>query len=79
MKSFMNYGGDGDNAVIMKENLVIHPLFWHLKNSVEQVDEVPIAKREEMTSRKFYQEYLTMSLPVLVEDGCLNWDAVDKW
>jgi hypothetical protein len=47
----------------------VHPLFWHLRNAVHAVDEVPREKLEDLNPKRFYQEYLTMNLPVLVEDG----------
>jgi hypothetical protein len=48
---------------------VVHPLFWHLRNAVQQVESVPRANLADMTTKKFYQEYLTNNLPVVIEDG----------
>jgi hypothetical protein len=57
----------------------VHPLFWHLRNAVHAVDEVPREKLEELTPKRFYQEYLTMNLPVIVEDGAASWKATKTW
>lgn len=38
----------------VKEDVVVHPLFWHLRNAVQLVDEVPEYTLEEMTTKKFY-------------------------
>jgi hypothetical protein len=32
-----------------------------------------------MTTKRFYQEFLTNNLPVLVEDGAKEWQAIQKW
>jgi hypothetical protein len=43
------------------------------------VDSVPRLTLEQLTNKKFYMEYLTNSVPVLVEDGCSSWPAITKW
>lgn len=32
-----------------------------------------------MTTKKFYNEYLTKNIPVHISDGCKNWPATSKW
>ena len=34
LKSFMSMG-DGSGEMVIKEDVVVHPLFWHLRNAVE--------------------------------------------
>jgi hypothetical protein len=46
---------------------------------VQQVDTIPTAKLEQITTKVFYQQYLTNNLPLLVEDGCKDWPALKKW
>ena len=58
---------------------MVHPLFWHLRNAVQQVETIPRASLSEMTTKKFYQEYLTNNLPVVIEDGAKDWPAIKKW
>ena len=40
---------------------------------------MPRAKLDDMTTKKFYQEYLTNNMPVLIEDGAKDWPAIKKW
>ena len=40
---------------------------------------MPRAKLDDMTTKKFYQEYLTNNMPVLIEDGAKDWAAIKKW
>ncbi len=44
LSSFMNYDLSGN--VVVKENVVVHPLFWHLRNAVQAIDEIPSLKLE---------------------------------
>ena len=43
------------------------------------VDEIPRSSLESMTPKRFYQDYLTSNLPVMIEDGCSEWPAIEKW
>ena len=55
LKSFMSldpFGKSGE--VIVKEDVVVHPLFWHLRNSIQQIDEVPRTPAASMDTRRFY-------------------------
>lgn len=80
LKSFLTYDIGGSNGgVQVREDVVVHPLFWHLRNAVQQVEKIPRTKLEDMTTKKFYQEYLTNNLPVVVEDGAKDWPAIEKW
>jgi hypothetical protein len=49
--------------------MVVHPLFTHLKSVVPLVDQVPEAKLAEISPKRFYQEFLSNSLPLVVTDG----------
>ena len=73
LSSFMSH------EISIKEDLVVHPLFQHFKNILNPIDEVPRATVDTLTPKKFYQEYLTNNLPVLVTDGCKAWPATEKW
>jgi len=35
--------------------------------------------KDVMTQKRFYQEFLTKSKPVLVYDGCKDWEALKSW
>ena len=52
LKSFISY--DGSSNLLVRENVVVHPLFWHLRNAVPSVDTIPELTIDEMTSKKFY-------------------------
>jgi hypothetical protein len=43
------------------------------------ISEIPKESIENLDSKKFYQNYLSKSKPLLVTDGCKNWKAVEKW
>ena len=79
LKSFLTYDVSGSGDVQIREDVVVHPLFWHLRNAVQQVDTIPTAKLEQITTKVFYQQYLTNNLPLLVEDWCKDWPALKKW
>ena len=40
---------------------------------------MPVVKFEEMDSKKFYKDYLSNNLPVLVDGGSENWPAIENW
>jgi hypothetical protein len=50
-----------------------------MKLYMDAIDEVPRVHVEDMTPKRFYQEFLTNNLPVLVVDAARNWSAVQKW
>ena len=77
LKSFISL--DGNTDLVVRENLVVHPLFEHLKNAVPAIDTIPYLSLEDMTPKKFYQEYLTNSLPFTMVDGCRDWPAFESW
>ena len=52
------------------ENVVVHPLFQHFKNNLIVIDKIPHETIDDLTPKKFYKEYLTNNIPVLVSDGC---------
>jgi hypothetical protein len=80
LKSFLTYDiGSVSGGLQIREDVVVHPLFWHLRNAVQQVESIPRASLAEMTTKKFYQEYLTNNLPVVVEDGAKDWPEIKKW
>jgi hypothetical protein len=81
LKSFLTYDiNSGSNGgFTIKEDVVVHPLFWHLRNAVQTVDQVPSVKQEDMTTKKFYQEFLTNNLPFVMTDGAKSWPAIKKW
>jgi hypothetical protein len=76
LKSFVDFSGSGSSDIIINEKFVVHPLFWYLRNAVHNIDKIPREKLDEITSKKFYQEYLTMSMPMIVEDGAADWEAL---
>lgn len=79
LKQFINYDLSGNGNIIVSENTVVHPLFMHLKSATLAIDSIPVLKQEQVTSKVFYQEYLTNSLPFIVEDGAAEWPALEKW
>jgi hypothetical protein len=55
LKSFLTYDiGGSSGGLSIREDVVVHPLFWHLRNAVQQVDEVPRVKLDDVTPKKFY-------------------------
>jgi hypothetical protein len=79
LKSFITYDLSGGGSTVIHENIVVHPLFWHLRNVVQAIDAIPVEKLEDVTPKRFYQEYLTSSLPMVVKDGAAEWAALEKW
>ena len=77
LKSFISY--DGSSSLLVREDVVVHPLFWHLRNAVPSEDTIPELTLDEMTPKKFYQEYLTNSLPFVLQYGCQEWPAMERW
>lgn len=41
--------------------------------------DVAIYPKAEMTQKKFYMKHLAMNKPVVIDDGCRDWKALDKW
>ena len=56
-----------------------HPLFAYFKEQLDKIDSVPSVQVGQLTTKKFYNEYLTQNLPVLVPGGCDDWPAAIKW
>ncbi len=56
-----------------------HPLFVYLKEQMDKIEYVPEQKLDQVTTRKFYSDYLTKSIPLLITDGCEDWPAMTKW
>ena len=57
LKNFLTYDistGSNGGSLSVKEDVVVHPLFWHLRNAVQLVDEIPVRTLEEMTTKRFY-------------------------
>lgn len=54
LKSFLTYDQSTSGGVNGREDVVVHPLFWHLRNAVETVDLVPEVELEYLTTKKFY-------------------------
>jgi hypothetical protein len=80
LKNFLTYDITSTSGGLSgKEDVVVHPLFWHLRNAVQQVDQVPEFTLDEMTTMKFYTEHLTANLPVVISDGAKDWPALSKW
>lgn len=44
-----------------------------------EVDHIYETKLQDITSKKFYENHLRMSLPLHVVDGAYNFDALTKW
>lgn len=80
LKNFLSYDiASTSGGLSVKEDVVVHPLFWHLRNAVQLVDQVPEYTLDEMTTKKFYQEHLTANIPVVISDGAKEWPALSKW
>lgn len=54
LKSFIDYDKSGGADTVIREDLVVHPLFWHLRNAIQTIDEVPRTKMSSLTTKKFY-------------------------
>lgn len=79
LKQFINYDLGGSGNIIVSEKTVVHPLFQHLKAAITAIDTIPVHSLDQMTPKVFYQEYLTTSIPFIVEDGAADWEALEKW
>lgn len=40
------------------------------------IPDIHTAKLKDLTTMKFYNDYLTKSFPLKVTDGCANWKAL---
>ncbi len=55
LKSFLTYDlASTSGGLNVREDVVVHPLFWHLRNAVQTVDEVPVVETEYLTTKRFY-------------------------
>mmetsp|Transcript_18891 Transcript_18891/g.18044 ORF Transcript_18891/g.18044 Transcript_18891/m.18044 type:complete len:151 (-) Transcript_18891:585-1037(-) len=66
-------------------DVVVNPLFINAQKIIEpthemyQTGKLPSFQKDEMDSRKFYSEFLSKSIPFVVEDGCKSWPALALW
>lgn len=67
------------HELTVNENIVSHPLFYHLQQNMAPSQQVESVKLADMDSVRFYQDFLTQSKPVLVSDGCKAWKAYERW
>ena len=42
------------------------------------IPDIHTAKLKDLTTNKFYNDYLTKSFPIKVTDGCANWKALEE-
>ncbi|CDW89807.1 UNKNOWN [Stylonychia lemnae] len=67
------------SSIEVQENIMVHPLFQQLQEQMQKLDEVPRLDFKDLSPKKFYKEYLTRNIPLVVENGCKQWPAFKKW
>ena len=55
--------------------VTVHPLFKNLRSHLTEYMFVPEETIQTITTQRFYNEYLTKSIPLLIKDGCEYWSA----